>query len=556
MGMSVMTRTFEEESDRHGQLGVGKVPGDRRGTAKRLEDNERRIAVRIAALLGAPTARPGLGASSYDTAWLASVPSENDPRVPRFPECLQWLVDHQAGDGSWGGEIPYEHDRVVCTLSALVPLATFGRRSEDARCVAAGTRYLWQRGHRLVNEPVELVAFELLLPALVQRAQKAGIPVPPNLDLYRSERTEKLRLISPEALYSPGTTVAHALEFLGEQARLDGLRAAQGGNGAIGNSPATTAFYLASSNDPGARAYLQGCLLRTEGIAAPVLYPCETFELLWAAYPLFLAGVSPNLLLSVAERAALSDALRSGGVSLSATFPIADADDTAVALLLLHELGEAVDPAVLQAFAVPGGYFASFPRERHSSVGVNLHVLHALLRVPGYPDHARVVDRLLDYVASQQAGGLYWLDKWHISPYYATAHAIRVFAELPAGPALRMAPLVTRAREWLRQTQWSDGGWGFYGRPTVEETAYAILALTAGEPDRLDLSDRRCCAAGVRYLKAALDRTGITEPFPSLWIDKCLYTPALVVRAAIEAARLACLGRWRGAAAILEQAAS
>ncbi|MGH2457861.1 MAG: hypothetical protein ACRDIY_03230, partial [Chloroflexota bacterium] len=520
------------------------------------ESHERRVAGRIAALLGTPAVRPGIGATPYDTAWLASVPAEADPRSPRFPECLQWLVDHQRTDGSWGGDVRYEHDRVVCTLGALVPLATFGRRAEDARCVAAGTRYLWQRAHRLASEPVELVAFELLLPALVRRAQQAGIPVPPNLDLYQSERADKLRLIPPEALYSPGATVAHSLEFLGEQAHPDGLRAAQGRNGAIGNSPAATAFYLALSNDPRARAYLQECLFRTEGVAAPVLYPCETFELLWAAYPLFLAGVSPRLLLDPAERAALADALQSGGVSLSPSFPIPDADDTAVALLLLHELGEPVDPGVLQRFALPGGHFASFPRERHPSVGVNLHVLHALLRVPGYPDRDRVIGSLLDFLIGQQIGSLYWLDKWHVSPYYATAHAIRVFAELPAGPASRVAPFVTRAREWLRQTQTREGGWGFYGAPTVEETAYAVLALTAGDATRRDLADRRACAAGVRYLKTALDRAGGDRSFPALWIDKCLYTPPLVVRAAIEAARLACLGRWRAAGPILEQAAS
>lgn len=115
------------------------------------------------------------------------------------------------------------------------------------------------------------------------------------------------------------------------------------------------------------------------------------------------------------ERRALADALRKGGVSLSSTFPIPDADDTAVAILLLHELGELTEPDVLRGFALAGdGTFASFPHERHASVGVNLHVLHTLLRVPGYPEAEHVIDRLLDYLIQEQIGGLYWLDKWHI----------------------------------------------------------------------------------------------------------------------------------------------
>ena len=46
--------------------------------------------------------------------------------------------------------------------------------------------------------------------------------------------------------------------------------------------------------------------------------------------------------------------------------------------MLLHDLGESVDPRVLQTFAGADGAYVSFPYERHSSVGVNVHVLHTL----------------------------------------------------------------------------------------------------------------------------------------------------------------------------------
>ncbi len=490
-------------------------------------------------LLANPDLRLGIAGTAYDTAWLAGVPADQRGRSSRFPTALQWLVENQEPDGSWGGSLRYQHDRILCTLAALEPLATFGRRATDRSSIAAGTRYLWQHGHLLSGEPVELVGFELLLPALVQRAQKAGIPVPPHLDIYGRQRIEKLRLIPPSALYSPRTTVVHSLEFLGDQADPVGLRAAQGANGAIGNSPAATAFYLARSNDARAQAYLQECLLQTGGAMAPVLHPCETFELLWAAYHLFLAGVPASLLLSTEERSGLRCALLAGGVSLSPTFPIPDADDTAVALLLLHDLGERVDPSVLRGFVTKEGYFASFPHERHSSVGVNLHVLHALLRVPGYPDLERTVDLLLDYLVDQQVGGIYWYDKWHISPYYATSHALAVLNELPPRQAARMEPILERAREWLRQTQNEDGSWGFYGVSTAEETAYGVLALAAVNPAGLQEQDRQRCAAAVRYLRASLARSEQGGPgsFPPMWIDKCLYTPVLVVQAVIQAAR-------------------
>lgn len=481
----------------------------------------------------------------YDTAWLASVPSPHDRHEPRYPQCLSWLVDQQHADGSWGSRIRYEHDRILSTLAALAALATYGRRSSDLESIAAGTRYLWQHGHLIGHEPMELVAFELLLPALARRAQQAGVAVPPHLDFYQREREEKLRLIPAKALYSAKTTISHSLEFLGNEAQVERLGFAQNSNGAIGNSPATTAYYLTMTDDVRAEAYLES-LLDLGSDAVPVLYPCETFELLWAAYPLSLIGVPARRLLSPGHQATLLKALRHGGVSLSPTFPVADADDTAVALILLNELGQAVDPSILQSFASTNGYFVSFPLERHSSVGVNLHVLHALLRVPGYPDRERVIDRLLDYFEAQQIGGSYWLDKWHISPYYATAHALRVFAELPPAQRRRMEPLVTRAREWLRQTQTSDGKWGFYGEPTAEETAYAVLALSTESGDGTDSRDRQRCLAALRHLSAVLatEQSEQAELFPPLWIDKCLYTPPRIIRATLEAACIACLNGW------------
>ena len=492
---------------------------------------------------------PGLSDTAYDTAWVAAVPAVEDRRSARFPSSLQWLVENQLPDGSWGGSIRYEHDRILCTLAALVPLATFGRRASDHESVTAGTRYLWQHGHLLPTEPVQPVGFELLLPTLVERARQAGLSVPPHLDIYARERDQRLQLIPRSVLYSSATTVAHSLEFLGEDADVAGLHAAQGDNGAIGNSPAATAFFLARSNDPRAIEYLDRCLARSGGSSVTVLHPCETFELLWAAYHLLLGGTRAAWLLSADDRAYLRGALLAEGVSLSPSFPNPDADDTAVALLLLRDLGEEVDAAVLQRFALPDGHFASFPRERHSSVGVNLHVLHALLHVPGYPDTARAIHQLLDYLENEQVHGMYWLDKWHISPYYATAHALRVLHELPPERKRRLQPMIDRSWAWLRESQNKDGSWGFYGEPTCEETAYAVLALaTAGSPEH-DEDDRQRCAAGLLYLSAAADAAedGAEVPFPSLWVDKCLYTPTLIVQAAIDAARYACNRRWASA---------
>ena len=83
-------------------------------------------------LLGTPEYRPGIAGTAYDTAWLAGIATAHNACEPEFPASLQWLREHQLPDGSWGGVVRYEHDRILCTLAALASLATpsiarFGR---------------------------------------------------------------------------------------------------------------------------------------------------------------------------------------------------------------------------------------------------------------------------------------------------------------------------------------------------------------------------------------------------------------------------------------------
>jgi hypothetical protein len=147
--------------------------------------------------------------------------------------------------------------------------------------------------------------------------------------------------------------------------------------------------------------------------------------------------------------------------------------------------------------------------------------------VPGFPDAHKSVDRIVAYLADQHSG-LYWIDKWHISPLYATAHTLLALDELSPEQARPVADAMRRSRDWLRYAQNADGSWGFYGQPTTEETAYGLLALCAGQ---FDERDRGRCAKAADYLQHTKD-----DVFPALWIDKCLYTPPLIVRAAIDAA--------------------
>lgn len=66
-----------------------------------------------------------LSVSSYDTAWVAMIPSPNSLKDPFFPECLNWLLGNQHHDGSWGPHNFHpllKKDALLSTLACILAL--------------------------------------------------------------------------------------------------------------------------------------------------------------------------------------------------------------------------------------------------------------------------------------------------------------------------------------------------------------------------------------------------------------------------------------------------
>jgi halimadienyl-diphosphate synthase len=470
-----------------------------------------------------------MGPSPYDIAWMARLPNDGG-EGPRWPELVDWLIENQWLDGSWGGPIRYYHDRILCTLAAVIALKERGDGLAVEEAIERGERYVWHNLHRLRHDPFELVGFELILPTLLSGASRLGLDVPKHTCGYGRIRQEKLNLIPLPLLYSPKVSTVHSLEFLGSDGEPERLRQAMAVNGSLGNSPATTSYYLLrGGNSDRALSYLQNMLSQNQGVI--YLYPCRIFELAWVMHSLSFTNEPLTDLVDAQAWETLQSNLSERGIGLDPTFGIEDGDITSVTVRLLKLAGYDVDPDILARFEDPKKHiFRTYNYERNPSIGTNVHALEALSIFPEYPNRDVSRDHVLAFILAHRTYDTYWVDKWHASPYYATAHVLTGISR--AVP--NMLDECRRAVEWLEHTQREDGSWGYFDQGTAEETAYALTALLHCS-QRFPI-DRELLDRGAAYLCRELATESDDYHYPPLWLGKLLYAPIDVVRISVRAA--------------------
>jgi halimadienyl-diphosphate synthase len=460
--------------------------------------------------------------TAYDTAWLARIPAEHDFSVPAFPEALDWLRQNQNEDGSWGAEIEYVHDRVISTLATILALAKWSNDGQDKYAIEEGLRYIWEKadadGHiGQLEQEFETIGFEVILPTLLKECQALGF-APPLLafERYEKMRDEKLAKIPRDMLYSRNTTLAFSLEFMGDSLDVEETAPLQESDGSIAVSPSATAYFLTKwPKNAAARRYITN-VATAYGGKAPQVFPFDIFETAWSLWNLFLTGIECDgqIVRHVEDLRTLWDG--SKGLGYSSNHSVPNADDSAVVFRILRLAGLDPDPGPLHQFERED-YFICYPFERNPSIGTNIHVLEAFKGIDG-----NCAGKVAKWLRSVQIDGHYWMDKWHTSPYYATAHAIIALIGTDHD-------LAGSAIQWILDTQRADGCWGYYDRPTAEETAYCLQALSTYDRHAQPVN-REVLARGRQGLLAC------TGEMPALWIGKCLYTPIRVVESTVYSA--------------------
>jgi halimadienyl-diphosphate synthase len=502
-----------------------------------LQQQAHRLCAAVAADLDPLWGGGAISHSAYETAWVALVRDPHRHDRLAFPATFEWLLRQQHADGRWGAAFPYS---VLPTLASLLALARTPRPS--ARSQTAQTRaraYLLRRLPAWDPATFDTPLFEFLVPTILTAlADPALTLAAPGLDLMRQRTQIKLAHVPLDLIYEGHSPLIHGIEALMPVLDTARMLSCQAANGSFGNSPAATAAVLATSPtwNTRAAAWLDHLIDREVGVdhgGMPTSHPADIFEVAWVCTWLWYGGI-PLTITDPIVRSLLEwlDASRADhGLAFARTPGLPpDVDDTAVALAVLRRAGHLVPLTPLWRFQV-GDHFVSYFGERIASCSANAHVLEALCTDTNELSGIRA--NLVRYLLDQRTGTGWWEDKWHLSPYYASASCILA---LVGTPEMTQPEELQPTLAWLLASH-QEKGWGM-ASPTAEETAYAVLSLLALRhivPRADRAAWRRAISAGWK----SLARHGaLLAPahLPTLWVDKTLYHPRRVVAATILAA--------------------
>src|SRR5574341_862290 len=399
---------------------------------------------------------PGhMASTAYDTAWVARL-GEMDWNLSS--RALAWLAENQLPDGSWGAPAPmYYHDRVLCTLAAMIALTYRGRRGHDKVQIENGRLAL----ERIVGGATQglradpngaTVGFEMIAPTLTAEAEKLGIiKNQGNRILGRLSRQRAKKLS-----YLQGNMISRymTIAFSSEMAGIDGqhmldVQTLQEANGSVGLSPSATAYFAAyvKQHDEASLSYLRQTSKPDGG--QPNVSPFDIFEVAWSLWNLSLVPGMKGFPILKPHIQFLSNAWEPRrGVAFSTAYSVKDSDDSVVTYNALFRFGIEKDLASILAYEEKD-HFRCFDLEVNPSISANIHILDALLQT-GLTDRNSSVIKIMQFLKKTKAEQPFWVDKWHSSAYYPTAHAIIACAG-------KVNHLVEESVQWLLSTQNANG---------------------------------------------------------------------------------------------------
>ncbi|KAL5568757.1 hypothetical protein UlMin_025332 [Ulmus minor] len=221
-----------------------------------------------------------LSVSSYDTAWVAMVPSPNSQQDPFFPQCVNWLLENQLHDGSWS--LPHRDPLLVkdALLSTLASVLALRQWSVGEEQISKGLHFVESNLASADDEKqLSPIGFDIIFPSLIEYAKNLDLNIsmePLNLDALIIKRELELKSAYGSNSEGQRAYLAYISEGIGKLLDWEMIMKYQRNNGSLFNSPSATAFAFTNLKNADCLKYLTS-VLETCGSAVPAIYPIDIF---------------------------------------------------------------------------------------------------------------------------------------------------------------------------------------------------------------------------------------------------------------------------------------
>lgn len=466
--------------------------------------------------------------SAYDTAWVALVQDVNGSGRPQFPSSLEWIVNNQLPDGSWGDHLIFlAHDRIINTLACVIALTFWN--VHPTKC-QRGVEFLKANISKLEDENEEHmpIGFEVAFPSLIDIARKLNIEVgedSPVLEEIYARRNLKLTKIPKNIMQKVPTTLLHSLEGMPDL-EWEKLLKLQCKDGSFLFSPSSTAFALMEIKDEKCLQYLTNAVTKFNG-GVPNVYPVDLFEHIWAVDRLQRLGISRYFKSEIENCVEyIHRYWTKDGICWAKNTNVQDIDDTAMGFRLLRMYGYEISPDVFRQFEKDGTFVCFAGQSTQAVTGMfNLFRASQML-FPGekiledakkfsynYLKEKQSTNELLDkwIIAKDLPGEVgYALDvpwyvslprletRWYLEQYGGEddvwiGKTLYRMGNVSNNTYLEMAKmdynncLVMHQREWNTMQQWYvDFNIGRFGMSNITSllVSYYLAAASVFEPER------------------------------------------------------------------------
>ncbi|PUZ48859.1 hypothetical protein GQ55_7G279600 [Panicum hallii var. hallii] len=222
--------------------------------------------------------RPELPPSSYDTAWVSMVPLRGSNQSPCFPQCVEWILQNQQDDGSWGVnrfDSSVNKDVLLSTLACVLALKRWNVGREN---IWRGLHFIGRNFSVAMDEQTTApIGFNITFATMLSLAIDMGLEFPiRQTDVHGILHLRKMEL-KRQALYGSygrKAYMAYIAEGLGNMLDWDEVMKFQRKNGSLFSCPSTTAVALIHKYNDQAHQYLNS-LVSEFGGAVPAVYPSK-----------------------------------------------------------------------------------------------------------------------------------------------------------------------------------------------------------------------------------------------------------------------------------------